>query len=82
MATLVEQLLDLSRLDAEAIEIAPERVRVRSQVEEIVNVAAPDRAEVEIDVPEDTFAHSRPSRARPHRHEPRHERLPVRRRRR
>jgi len=56
MATLVEQLLDLSRLDAEAIEIAPERVRVRSQVEEIVSVAAPDPLKVEIDVPEDTVA--------------------------
>ena len=40
---LVEQLLDLSRLDAEAIEIAPEHVDVRSQVEEIVHVAAGSR---------------------------------------
>jgi signal transduction histidine kinase len=56
MVSLVEQLLDLSRLDAETIEIAPERLRVRSQVEEIVNVAAPDPQKVEIDVSEDTFA--------------------------
>ena len=56
MVSLVEQLLDLSRLDAETVEIAPERVRVRSQVEEIVNVAAPHRQKVEIDVPENTFA--------------------------
>jgi signal transduction histidine kinase len=56
MASLVEQLLDLSRLDADTVEIAPERVRVRSQVEEIVNVAAPHREKVEIDVSENTFA--------------------------
>ena len=56
MATLVEQLLDLSRLDADAVEIAPERVSVRSQVEEIVSVAAPDPLKVEIDVAEDTVA--------------------------
>ena len=56
MVSLVEQLLDLSRLDAETIEIAPERVRVRSQVEEIVSVAAPEPQHVEIDVPEDTIA--------------------------
>ena len=56
MASLVEQLLDLSRLDAEAIEIAPERVRVRSHVEEIVSVAAPDPLDVEIEVSDDTIA--------------------------
>jgi signal transduction histidine kinase len=56
MVSLVEQLLDLSRLDAETVEIAPERLRVRSQVEEIVNVAAPHRQNVEIDVAENTFA--------------------------
>jgi len=56
MATLVEQLLDLSRLDAEAIEIAPEQVDVRSQVEEIVHVAIANPADVQIDVPEHTLA--------------------------
>ena len=56
MATLVEQLLDLSRLDAESIDITPERVNVRSQVEEIVNTAAADPAAVHIDVPADTIA--------------------------
>src|SRR5216117_2560819 len=56
MAVLVEQLLDLSRLDAEAIEIAPEPVDVRSQVEEIVNTTAADPAAVEIDVPDTTVA--------------------------
>ena len=56
MANLVEQLLDLSRLDAEAIDIAPERVDVREQVEEIVHVAAVDLEAVEIDVPAGTIA--------------------------
>jgi signal transduction histidine kinase len=56
MAMLVEQLLDLSRLDAEVIEITPERVDVRAEVEEIVHTAAPDAGPVEIDVHEDTVA--------------------------
>src|SRR5439155_1246914 len=37
MSLLVEQLLDLSRLDAQVIDITPERVDVRAQVEEIVH---------------------------------------------
>ncbi len=56
MAMLVEQLLDLSRLDANVIEIAPERLDVRSEVEEIVQTAAPNTDAVEIDVPIDTVA--------------------------
>ena len=56
MSMLIEQLLDLSRLDAEVIDIAPERVDVRAQVEEIVHTAAPDPSVVEIDVPDGTFA--------------------------
>jgi signal transduction histidine kinase len=56
MASLVEQLLDLSRLDAAAIEIAPEPVHVRSQVEEIVATAAPNPGDVVIDVPNDAVA--------------------------
>ena len=50
MARLVEQLLDLSRLDAEAIEIAPEPIALRPHLEEIVGAAAPRPGEVEIDV--------------------------------
>jgi signal transduction histidine kinase len=38
---LVEQLLDLSRLDAEAVVIRPERVRVRDRLEEIVDSVSP-----------------------------------------
>jgi two-component system sensor histidine kinase MtrB len=56
MANLVEQLLDLSRLDAAAIEIAPEPVHVRSQVEEIVSTAVADPSSVQIDVPNDAVA--------------------------
>ena len=56
LAVLVEQLLDLSRLDAEAIEIVPERIDVRTEVEEIVSATAPDPLAVEIDVPRDTVA--------------------------
>ena len=51
MARLVEQLLDLSRLDAQAIDITPERVDIREQVEEIVSTTAVDRSAIEIDVP-------------------------------
>ena len=56
MASLVEQLLDLSRLDAEAIDITPERVDVRLQVEEIVHTAAVDPDAVQNDVPPQTIA--------------------------
>lgn len=38
---LVEQLLDLSRLDAEAVAINPQRVRVRERLERIVHAVAP-----------------------------------------
>ena len=56
MARLVEQLLDLSRLDAEVIDIVPEAVNVRAQVEEIVQTTAPDPTAVEVDVPADAVA--------------------------
>jgi signal transduction histidine kinase len=57
MAQLVEQLLDLSRLDAEAIEINPQMLKVRERVEEIVRGAAGDRTRaVRVDVPEELEA--------------------------
>jgi signal transduction histidine kinase len=56
MAQLVEQLLDLSRLDAEAIEIAPVPLRIRAQLEEIVAATAPDSSAVEIDAADDAVA--------------------------
>jgi signal transduction histidine kinase len=56
MARLVEQLLDLSRLDADAIEIVPEHVKVRDHVEEIVRTVAPDPQAVEVEAADDTVA--------------------------
>jgi signal transduction histidine kinase len=51
MKSLVEQLLDLSRLEAEAVAIQPVALAVRPRVEEIVVAAAGEQAtEVEIDV--------------------------------
>ena len=52
LSVLLEQLLDLSRLDADAIEIKPQRFRIRDRVEEVVLAAAADKAgAVAIDVP-------------------------------
>ena len=45
MARLVEQLLDLSRLDANAIAINPEQINLRERIEEIVASVAADRQE-------------------------------------
>jgi signal transduction histidine kinase len=44
MASLVEQLLDLSRLDAEAVEIKPQELDLRQRLEDVVAVAAGSRA--------------------------------------
>ncbi len=44
LVRLMDQLLDLSRLEAGAIEISPERVRVRDRLEELVARVARDRA--------------------------------------
>jgi signal transduction histidine kinase len=56
MAALIEQLLDLSRLDAEAIDIVPEPIHVRDQVREIVASVAPDPDAVEVAIGDDTVA--------------------------
>ena len=49
---LVDQLLDLSRLEANAIPIRPERFRVRSRLEELVPTVVGERmGDVQIDVP-------------------------------
>jgi len=54
MRRLVEQLLDLSRLEAAAVEIAPVRVRLRPQIEEIVaSLPGGDRSDVAVAVPPD-----------------------------
>jgi signal transduction histidine kinase len=52
MTLLVEQLLDLSRLDAQAVEIKPEEIPVREQVDRVVAAVVPDRRDdvnVEVD---------------------------------
>jgi signal transduction histidine kinase len=56
MATLVDQLLDLSRLDADAIDISPEPLHVKTQVEEIVVTAAPSPDDVDIEIADDAIA--------------------------
>jgi two-component system sensor histidine kinase MtrB len=62
MARLVEQLLDLSRLDADVIEIAPQSFNVRRRVEEIVEGTAFElRSQVEIAVPDNLVAAADPT---------------------
>jgi signal transduction histidine kinase len=62
LALLAEQLLDLSRLEAHAIEITPEPFRLRSRVEEIVETAAGEKADlVEVEVDERLEALADPS---------------------
>jgi len=50
---LVENLLDLSRLEADAIRIEPIEIGVRGRVEEIVAAVFETADDVEIDVPDD-----------------------------
>jgi two-component system sensor histidine kinase MtrB len=52
MAQLIEQLLDLSRLDADAITITPAPLQVREVLEEIAATAADDAGAIEIAAPE------------------------------
>jgi signal transduction histidine kinase len=57
LGTLVEQLLDLSRLDAEAISIEPQVLPVRERIEELVRSTAGERvADVTVEVPADLEA--------------------------
>jgi signal transduction histidine kinase len=57
LKSLVEQLLDLSRLDAHAVAIEPRRIPVRRRVEEIVALSAGSRVgEVSVEVPGDLEA--------------------------
>jgi signal transduction histidine kinase len=54
MRRLVEQLLDLSRLDAASIAISRERIQLKPHLEEIVSVAAAGEAKaIRLDVPPD-----------------------------
>src|ERR1041385_219418 len=57
MRNLIEQLLDLSRFDLKAFPVAPERVRPRPKIEELVRTVVPAReGNVEIAVPPDLEA--------------------------
>jgi signal transduction histidine kinase len=53
---LLEELLDLSRLDARAIRAHPRPVVLRSVLKRIVSESAPDDAPVKLEVPEDLAA--------------------------
>jgi signal transduction histidine kinase len=54
MRRVVDQLLDLSRLDADRISVAPERLPLRKHIEGIVHgVAAVDVKDVDVAVPDD-----------------------------
>ena len=54
---LVDQLLDLSRLDADSVPIHPVPIAVREHVEEIVAASAGERSgEVEIEIPDQLTA--------------------------
>jgi signal transduction histidine kinase len=53
MASLVEQLLDLSRLDAEAVAVRPQRIRLCERLQEVVAVAAGSKVDqVELHAPD------------------------------
>jgi signal transduction histidine kinase len=53
MSRLVEQLLDMSRLDAASIPLHPEPIALKAELEQIVKANAPGREHlVEIDVPD------------------------------
>lgn len=53
MRVLVDQLLDLSRLDAEAVELRPSPVELRPRLEQVVEAAAGDRAaDVRLEAPD------------------------------
>jgi signal transduction histidine kinase len=58
---LVEQLLDLSRLDAEAVTVEPQRLQVRERVEQIAHAAAAEHAgEVDVQIAEDLETNADP----------------------
>jgi signal transduction histidine kinase len=53
LALLLEQLLDLSRLDAQRIRLDPKPVVLHSLLERIVSEAVPRDTPIELDVPDD-----------------------------
>jgi signal transduction histidine kinase len=57
MRSLVDQLLDLSRLEAETVPISPVPIPVRDEVEKLVAASAPGRGdEIDVRIPEDLEA--------------------------
>jgi two-component system sensor histidine kinase MtrB len=57
MRGLVDQLLDLSRLEADTVPIQPVRIPVRAEIEDLVAASASGREdEIEIEIPEDLEA--------------------------
>jgi two-component system sensor histidine kinase MtrB len=50
---LLEELLDLSRLDSRAISLDPKPIVLRSALVQIVEAALPDEPEIDMRVPED-----------------------------
>jgi two-component system sensor histidine kinase MtrB len=61
MAALVEQLLDLSRLDAEAVDVRPQVVDLEPRLRQVIAIAAPEHlGEVEVNVPDNARAHVDP----------------------
>lgn len=57
MRSLVDQLLDLSRLEAETVPILPVKIPVRAEIEELVAASASGREdEVEIEIPDELEA--------------------------
>jgi signal transduction histidine kinase len=60
LASLVDQLLDVSRVKPHALEIRPERVPVREHLEQIVATVAPEPAQVRVDAPHDLAVEADP----------------------
>ena len=56
LTTLVDQLLDLSRLDADAVSIQPQPIDVRRRVEELVAASTTGADDVHVAVPEELTA--------------------------
>jgi len=56
MRRLLDQLLDLSRLDASTIEVNPRPIVLRSAIAQIVADATPSGSEVRVQVPDDLAA--------------------------
>ena len=60
LGVLVDQLLDLSRLDADVVSIRPQRVHVRDRVEQVVLAAVGDATGVEVAIDAQLEAHVDP----------------------